>query len=365
MRRLLCFVLSVAIMLPTASFGASKKELNINEDVLDFAASYIEAVNEDPSLYGMAGVDTKNLFIGYEMPVYSGKEGNISKDDSQSIYPILEGKKVVSILTVNRAEDGSTTYYFGSDYSKNVNKFLSKNKTKSLAVYLEDDKIFLISSKAKEEVFEFKFDKNEVSSNKRGASIETPGENLQIADVEYSEVKSATPIEVLANADYSVMATAPTSKTCNVAFVQQTHGGTCWACTVSSIGKYRTTINKTQEYICDKLGKDYELGGNVYDMKNAFSTIYGLSSYVAMTAPSDQMIIDKIVANKPIAAGFTNSKAGHAVAVCGYKGSSSGLGIVMMDPNRSSYRVAFKSGSKYSINTSAGTMYWNCSTILY
>lgn len=95
----------------------------------------------------------------------------------------------------------------------------------------------------------------------------------------------------------------------------------CWASTVATIVNYRTDSAYTGFDVCNRIGRGYDAGGNIYHMQDAMSVLGVKYPYIKGEALTYSEVKKNIDAGYPFAAGGDNSgtTVGHVVTICGYK----------------------------------------------
>ncbi len=115
--------------------------------------------------------------------------------------------------------------------------------------------------------------------------------------------------------------------------------GYCWACCITSMIYYIDGISKSPGQICDDMGVEYKNGANgganLIKAEAAFQK-YGFTTQMGGVMTESQ-IVKVIDSDLPVFTQWFSDKPdrdGHSMVLAGYRYSSSGFGMTLMDPNR-------------------------------
>lgn len=348
----ICSLLMVLMLLSTSVvFGSSSMQISPAKvvDPTEEAAKLISIASNEPSAYGLSGVDFNELFIGEAVNPCTE---TLEKINDVTYYPLIEKEKVVAILTVMTANDGSTTATLGTEFSKELNKFIkNQNEARFILIHSEGS-IYIKNQKAFAKLAGFVDKSNKKLEDSLQSNV-LNDEYLLQSGLKFSEIK--------ANAKVPLTITGATYKRLDVPFVSQSNN-LCWAATTAAIGKYKTGTSKTAKNVADTMGIGYDAGGTVLTVKDALLKIYKLNSTAGGYILSYSSLVSLIDNNKPAAAAFANAAGGmgHMVVFCGYSYSSSGSAIIVRDSNYTNYQLATAYGPTYRLNYYTGmTLYWN------
>ncbi|MBQ6949206.1 MAG: C39 family peptidase, partial [Firmicutes bacterium] len=140
----------------------------------------------------------------------------------------------------------------------------------------------------------------------------------------------------------------------NVNYVTQGNFNLCWAASVACIGEYITGIYKTAYQVANQMGIGFYDGATATQMKNAYSTIYGLNATKYTRASlTTSRIYGSIDNDKPVHGLFIESggSMGHAVVIYGYYFDASGNCFVQyMNPAGSREVANFVDGNCFALS---------------
>ncbi len=366
-RKLFASIIASFLMLAVcsgAAFADSPGETS-DEDALLEAANLVHALQgSDLSLdqFGIAELDTSNLFLGSSIPVYDVLDG-VPAFSGMQYWPIYSANRVVAVVIACPSDNG-TTFVLSVDSVSMLDKFLKNND--QVAIVKDDGEFYFCSP---------------LMIEKEGESPSVEGSSFSYShgyNIEYSVVQSKTSIVLDDDLDiFEVSRQAATSNsvTLSVKTCWQGNDPTCWSASVAVMADYLTGIWKTPASISNAI-KGEVAGGTDRDVMAAFGlytypgTNTGVASKtLAQPVPHNQ-VLTWIDNGMPIYAhciNFFSGFADHAVTVLGYTtGTSSGTTLFIMNSGTGSYEIASKGPEDlyYSFPYNKTSYVWRYSSVV-
>lgn len=346
---------------------AAPEEANIYAE--EIAPTMIADVLEYPDLFDVEISGYQDWTLGQAFTIFN-VEDNTLKENNIYYYPILEGEKIVIILSVFKV-DGQ----WSASLSKSMADKLS-NLSGTFILYEDDLTVYAESSNEKVKLMQdHKNTSNSTISNKSFSNkisilkngyknLTTQSVTTDLSDSDLgNELNTIQEVKNISNnsiINKSALGYTP-GFTFNTAtqVALNTYGyyknqmyngiqwGMCWAACVASVYNYRTGGSLEAYQVCEALEMDLDLGGTIYDIQKGLKN-YNIV-YRATTSTLSWDSYKSAINNKypPILAAASGSY-GHAITAQGYTTLDSVNKCVFWNPGTSTYESLTYSGKTFT-----------------
>ncbi len=332
-------VLLLTMTLTTAFAGTNEsREIATADEMNQFVTEKADLLIEPTIKYSEEFQIPKGKDRVYQIgnPIQAINDKSNELEENIFLYPVLNGKQVVGVITVFRdGKDLTATYAI--EFAKELQKVL-KSSSNFQVIYDTELKTYRVEKRM---VLK---DKSQAVIGQLGY-IETSSEGVYPT---FMTIDLEPKMDMRALASYNY----PSSHLVRLphTYAPQPNGW-CWAVSASSIIEYKKGYQVNPSTICDNEGIGYNAGGKPVNSSNEL-TRHGISNfYYEGSRPIDTHIVKKIYESKPFIGFFlapvNGEFEGHAVGICGYNTSSSGMSLTMMDPNYTYYKTVVSSGTNY------------------
>lgn len=402
MRKSKITALTLTLILTLGSFSICKASVNnisnldkpynvysveIPTSVSNFAKSkfqiLLESARQDPDSYGLPKEIIDKLYIGSGFNIF--EEGsNSPKNQNIYYYTVMYNDKIMAIFTVGIDPNGDIYATLGKDFAGELQDIFEKhNDGSSFVLISSDNNIYAQNKSGSYPVFVYQEDK---TANLKNVSYEKHIKDVKKAfntnDKLNIKKKSdtiaresilnskATSLNSQSSLSSMALSTSLSSKWLQVPKINQMDSnnvkrGMCWAAATASILDYKLNCNLSATTICDISQKSYNIGGSIYDARNAM-VYYGVYSSRAITGILNDTTIESYINNNtPI---YMESRGGsslaHSTVLRGYMVGSGYIDISIMNPNTAQYEAAYRVGSSYNYSMGNVTYTWT-QTVVY
>ncbi len=347
---LIMVFLCLACIAPVNAVGSSEQEVRnaINET--------LSLIEPEKAAYGLGAANFGNLAIGSPVTAYEYKNGGYSKLNF-TLYPLLNGSNLMAFAIVQKFGPGDVTAQIDVELSREIN---AKNlMNKELAIVYDEDTCYAATDDG------FVFLSNFISDrNDRDKLNALNSYHQTLNTISRSKITNLFPLgysQYTANKanNYSILRSTSMLDVPIVTQNTTTTNKICWACCVSSIGKYLTSYTYSHIYVARALhGDNYNQGADIGEAMLMLLNLFGVQYYYTNGAPSHTTIYNIITTGYPIYSSWYSSglDSGHAMVIRGT--TQSGQSISVMDPSNSNYTaLGYSSTLGTFVYTSGGYNY--------
>lgn len=184
---------------------------------------------------------------------------------------------------------------------------------------------------------------------------------LESFDIELCEIDV---LETIDTSNFNI-ASPRSSTVLDVPYVSQNNYNICWAAAAAALGRYYTgsTYAQYSAYDLASMVGVGNQGAGIDKSMQILSSIFKINTTYTSSMLTSGTIVNYINMRKPILVGFSNSKEGHMVVLCGYDdgGNGSNMKYYVRDSNYSgSYQIVKPmSNGIIGMDYYSGIMYWN------
>ena len=303
---------AIALSIPTR-IGAEGLAASYNENV-DNKLSMKQQISSllSVSCHDMLD-ETSTIIYGSKIPVYNYDAGLLSKSDKLTFYPVYINDTLCGYVreTINN----------GVSYLSYSNEFVTDVLSFALAKYnfiCTDSYIYVSSNNNLKKLgcISMGFDSKKNEDRDYECLMESiDGFAMEFYDISCKENKIDISDFINSKSDpilYWLDDIQP--------WEQPYQSGLCWAGSVEAVGEHiSNNYNYSPSDIATIMGIGSE-GAYNYQVKNALSSIYNVSTDTSESIPSYSYIVYKIGSGngKPIIAGLQSTSAGHYMTIIGY-----------------------------------------------
>lgn len=312
-------------------------------ELVNAATDMLEVLSNDPQMFGITNFDKNSLYLCEGIPTYNISEGIRTKKADVVFYPVMSRNKIIASIVGIIGVNGSMNYSFDVEVAKMINE----NRKSEFIIVCDQGETFI---------------EKRNSSNKKSNGLTVTGLTKISLGIKLSNTLMST--SMMSYNSY------PSAKTNYVDFIGQGSENLCWAACTAMYAKYEgRTPAKTAAQVADLMGIAHDVGGDVFEIQNALSSIFRISSLALTSNISNSDYISLINDDEIIIAAFNpldgTEELGHVVIMCGYRSSSNGCVAIIRDPNTTSYRMAYQTTlpttpvySGYYLYVNSKKMYW-------